>query len=129
MFAYRKLTGVAFFGLLAFALHAEANSGGAEQMSLGPVQAGSFKIGPTHVVAYYLPDAGQCAVTAVVEEIIDDEPSSSPARLRFSLAPGARAFIDNAGGRSVALECAAGAEALTIEHQQLNTALVEQTGS
>lgn len=129
MFAYRKLTGVAFFGLLAFALDHEANSAQAEPVALRPIEAGSFILGGTHLVAFYVPQSGQCAVTAVVEESVGDEPSASPARIRFELAPGTRAFIDNAGGRSIALECGAGAEALLIERQDLDAELTDRAGS
>jgi hypothetical protein len=129
MFTYRKLTGIALLGLLAFALDHEANSAQAEPVSLNPIEAGSFSLGATHVVAFYVPQAGRCAVTAVVEEIVGDAPSASPARIRFDLAPGTRAFIDNAGGRSVALECGADAQVLTIEPQDLSAELVARAGS
>jgi hypothetical protein len=134
MFTYRKLTGIALLGLLAFALDHEANSAQensaqAEPVSLNPIEAGSFSLGATHIVAFYVPQAGRCAVTAVVEEIVGDAPSASPARVRFDLAPGTRAFIDNAGGRSVALECGADAQVLTIERQDLSAELVTRAGS
>jgi hypothetical protein len=129
MFTYRKLTGIALLGLLAFALDHEANSAQAEPVSLNPIEAGSFSLGATHIVAFYVPQAGRCAVTAVVEEIVGDAPSASPARIRFDLAPGTRAFIDNAGGRSVALECGADAQVLTIEPQDLSAELVARAGS
>jgi hypothetical protein len=129
MFAYRKLTGIAFFGLLAFALQAQADSAQTAPLSLRPIEAGSFTLGTNHLVAFYTQQEGMCAVTAVVEERIDDEPSASPARFRFELAPGSRAIIDNAEGRTVALECGTDAEMLRIERQDVTAGLPEQAKS
>ena len=129
MFAYRKLTGVAFFGLLAFTLQAQADSSQTAPVSLRPIEAGSFTLGANHLVAFYTQQEGLCAVTAVVEERVDDEPSASPARFRFALAPGSRAVIDNADGRAVALECGADAEMLRIERQDVTAGLPEQARS
>ena len=129
MFAARKLTAIAFFGLTALSLHQEARSGELQPVALAPIEAGSIDLGGTHLVAFYVPQDGHCAVTAVIEEAVDEEPSLSPARVRFDLAPGARAYIDDSGGKSVALECGANAEMLRIERQGVTAALDMSAGS
>jgi hypothetical protein len=129
MFIIRKLTAIGFFGLAAFALHHAAHSDELQPAALAPIEAGSIRLGGTHLVAFYTPQDGQCAVTAVIEESVDEEPSASPARIRFDLAPGARAYIDDAGGKSVALECGSNAEMLRIERQGVTAALGLNAGS
>lgn len=129
MFAARKLSAIAFFGLAAFAFSQEARSDEVQPVALGPIEAGSVRLGGTHLVAFYMPQQGQCAVTAVIEESVGEEPSESPARIRFDLAPGTRAYIDDAGGMSVALECGANAEVLRIERQGVTAALDINAGS
>lgn len=129
MFAVRKLTAIAFFGLAAFAMNESARSGEAQPVALDPIEAGSIRLGGTHLVAFYVPKDGQCRVTAVIEEAVDEEPSLSPARVRFDLAPGTRAYIDDAGGTSIALECGANAEVLRLERQDVTAGLDVSAGS
>ena len=123
MFNFRRSTLLAGLPALGLTLAGLALAGEAVAPSvLRPIEAGSFALGATHLLAAYVVEDGRCVVTAMIEERVDDAPSASPARIRFDLAPGGRATVENAGGAGVALVCGADAATLQVEP---NTKMVE----
>ena len=123
---YPGFAGLALFGLLVGVIGTQAQAIEVEPTTLHPVHAGSFMLGPTHLVAFYVERDGQCAVTTVIEERVEDEPSASPAQIQFALAPGSRAFIRNATGVELVLVCGENADTLHVENSGSSPKLASQ---
>lgn len=101
----------------AFAMFFAAPSANAEPAltNLGPVGPGEpilVTLGTQRIVAFYAPERGGCAVSAVVWK---DEGADAPygsARVRISLKPGQTVQLDSSQRQSLSLLC--GADAATL---------------
>jgi hypothetical protein len=84
--------------------------------SLGPVGPNApilATVGSKHVIAFYAPASGTCALQAVVWDGNDTD-ANSAARVGVSLNPGQTVHIDNAENKSLSLQCGDYAETLAV---------------
>jgi hypothetical protein len=81
---------------------------------VGPREPILVKVGEQRFIAFFAPERGECAVTAVTWKDPDpDEPYSS-ARVRVSLKPGQFIELDGPQRKSMGLLCGADASSLTV---------------
>jgi hypothetical protein len=83
--------------------------------NLGPVGPGEpilVTLGTQRIVAFYVPERGGCAVSAVVGKDEGADAPYSSARVRISLKPGQTVQLDSAQLQSLGLLC--GADAATL---------------
>jgi hypothetical protein len=80
---------------------------------VGPNQPILATVGSKRVVAFYLPNGGQCAVQAVVWEG-KDTAAGSAARFRVSLKPRQVMHLDSVENASLSLQCGDSARTLAI---------------
>jgi hypothetical protein len=84
---------------------------------VGPHEPILTTVGSKHVVAFYVPDSGKCALDAVVWE---DEEAKTAARVRISLMPGEIAHIDSAEQKTLNLQCGDHAKTLAaVDNREL----------
>jgi len=93
-----------------------ANAGEATKMNLGPV--GPHKpilatVGGSRLVAFYVPDQGKCAVSAVMSTAKADG-SIDAKRVRVALHPGELFHLDGFNNERVVFTCAPDAKAMTV---------------
>jgi hypothetical protein len=83
--------------------------------NLGPVGPGEpilVTVGDQRVIAFYAPERGECAVSAIVWK---DTGADSPAtRVRLSLKPGQTLQLDSAQRKAMGLLCGADATSLSL---------------
>jgi hypothetical protein len=101
------------------ALSASSAPAGAVEMvqNLGPVgpnQSVLATIGSLHVIAFFEPNSGRCALNAVVWDNLGADPGESAKRVRVSMRPGEIVHIDSAKQESVNLQCGSDAATLAI---------------
>ena len=105
--------------MLALALHAAGASALADEPlnNLGPVGPSEpilVTIGNQRVIAFYVPERGECAVSAVIwKEAGADAPYGS-SRVRISLKPGQMVELDGPQRQSMGLLCGADASTLAV---------------
>ncbi len=102
------------FGVLAFdgAVSAEQ-----PQTNLGPV--GAYEpilatFGDKRVLAYYKPDGGNCAVSAIVSDASPSDADRTSTRVRVSLHPGELFHLDSVEDQNVILTCGPNAAMLMV---------------
>ena len=106
--------------LLALALTAVAAPGlAAEQPAhnfgpVGPREPILVTAGTQRVVAYFIPERGGCAVSAVTWKDGDASAPYASARVRISLKPGQTLSLDGAQRQSMGLLCEADASTLAV---------------
>lgn len=114
----------------AFAAALAASLAGAATLSLAPAadafpnlpgaefkagKAFSADFGSKHMVGYFMPEAGSCAVTLMVAERLDpDYAQGTGARVQMAVAPGRGALIGSGEGTTVSVTCAADAAAVKV---------------
>ncbi len=87
---------------------------------VGPHQPILASVGESRVVAFYMPDGPNCGLQAVVWQ---DESGDDATRLRVSLSPRQIVHIDNAGQKTLSLQCGERAEQLAVvDSRELITA-------
>jgi hypothetical protein len=86
--------------------------------SIGPNQPVMTNVGPKRVLAFYVPENGGCAVSAVVWDIDANTGMSTytSSRVRMELNPGQSMKLDTSGSESLGLKCGAGASTLTLSN-------------
>jgi len=105
--------------LLALSLTAAAAPALAEApaSNLGPVGPREpilVKFGGQRVVAFFAPERGECAVSAVTWKDGETSAPYASARVRVSLEPGQTLSLDGAQRQSLALLCGANASTLAV---------------
>jgi len=94
---------------------------------VGPHQPILTTVGSKRVLAFYIPGEKTCALQAIVWTT--DEETTSPARVRISLEPGAMVHIDSPENESLNLQCGDHAEELAVvednEHVAFGLAIQE----
>jgi hypothetical protein len=89
---------------------------GADEMiqNLGPVgpnEAILATIGSTHLIAFFEPGSGRCALNAVVW---DNLAADAPKRVRVSIEPGQIIYFDTAEQESLHLQCGSNAATIAV---------------
>lgn len=79
---------------------------------VGPHQPILTTVGSKRVLAFYTPGENNCALQAIVWTTEED--TTSPARVRISLKPGAMVHIDSPENKTLNLRCSDDAETLAV---------------
>jgi hypothetical protein len=88
------------------------------QGPVGPYEPILTTVGAKRVLAFYVPEKGGCAVSAVVWDK-DANTGTAPfssSRVRLELTPGQSMKLDSTGNESLGLKCGAHAKSLTISN-------------
>lgn len=98
-------------------LSATAGAISAQADSFKPLQGVSLHMGAKHAVGYFVADSGNCQLTLVVGDEIQDGalPETGSARFRAAVGAGKTARIDTGNGSELEFRCAPGATAMTVE--------------
>ncbi len=113
-----KILSIAAGGLLSvLAATGTAVAGEPAKANLGPV--GPYEpilatVGGSRLVAYYQPESGKCAVSAVMFTTAPNGGGAKSARVRVALRPGELFRFDGAGGDRAVLTCGPDAKALIV---------------
>jgi len=94
-----------------------ASAGDTTLANLGPVGPDEpilAKVGTSRLVAYYRPDNGKCAVSAVMFTTSPDGGGHESTRVRVALHPGELFHLDSVKDERVVLTCGPDAKALTV---------------
>ena len=81
---------------------------------VGPSEPILVTVGNQRVIAFYVPQRGECAVNAVVWKDADPDAPYSSARVRISLKPGQMFQLDGGQRQSMSLLCGADASNMAI---------------
>ena len=81
---------------------------------VGPNEPILVTVGNQRVIAFYVPQRGECAVNAVVWKDADPDAPYSSARVRISLKPGQMFQLDGGQRQSMSLLCGADASTLAV---------------
>jgi hypothetical protein len=79
---------------------------------VGPHQPILTNVGSKRVLAFYIPGQDTCALHAIVWTA--DEDTTSPARIRISVEPGAIVHIDSPENKSLNLKCSDDTKTLAV---------------
>ena len=83
--------------------------------NLGPVGPGEpilVTVGDQRVIAFYAPERGECAVSAIVWK--ETNPDTPATRVRLSLKPGQTLQLDSPQRKAMGLVCGADATSLAL---------------
>ena len=81
---------------------------------VGPREPILVKIGNQRIIAFFIPERGECAVSAVTWKDADADAPYAPARVRVSLKPGQVVQLDGSQRQSMGLLCGADASSLAV---------------
>jgi hypothetical protein len=82
---------------------------------VGPNDTILVTFGNKRAIAFYEPDNGRCAVSAIVYDKTDAETGrETAARVRVSLNPRERVYIDSTDNETMSLRCGDGANTLMV---------------
>ena len=114
-----RLLGLAAAWTLAALTAANVSANAADQpmTNLGPVgphQPILANVGNQRVIAFYSPERGECAVSAVVFKDGEADAPYSSARVRISLRPGQMFQLDGPTRQSMSLLCGVDASTLAV---------------
>jgi len=105
----------AFIALTAAGVPAKADDFAENLGPVGPLDPILTSFGSKRVIAYYEPENGRCAVSAVVWEKSDVETGeTTAARVRISLNPRQVVHIDSTANKSINLQCGDRAQTLAL---------------
>jgi hypothetical protein len=119
MFPLTRILSLAAVGALV-ALTAASIPAHADELAqnlgpVGPHEPILTTVGDKRVIAFYEPDNGRCAVSAVVYDKTDaDTGRTTAARVRVSLNPREMVHIDSTDNEMLHLQCGDQAESLAI---------------
>ena len=87
------------------------------QVNLGPV--GPYEpivatVGDKRIIAYYAPEGGKCAISAVVFNTSTTDRGQTPSRVRVALRPGELFHLDSVVDQTVVMTCGPHAEMITV---------------
>jgi len=113
-----RLVGLAGAGALAALTAASAPAHANEPLTnlgpVGPHEPILVKIGNQHIIAFFIPERGECAVNAVTWEDADANAPYASVRVRVSLKPGQLVQLDGSQRQSMGLVCGADASSLAV---------------
>ena len=81
---------------------------------VGPYEPILATVGPQRIIAFYVPEHGECGVNAVVWHDTSPDAPYTSARVRISLRPGQLFHLDGAQQQSMDLLCGVDAATLTV---------------
>jgi hypothetical protein len=81
---------------------------------VGPREPILVTIGNQRVIAFFVPERGQCAVNAVTWKDAGDDAPYASSRVRVSLKPGQMVQLDGAQRQSMGLLCGVDASSLAV---------------
>lgn len=81
---------------------------------VGPREAVLVTIGSTHLIAFFEPGGGRCAVNAVIWDNSAIDASDSAKRIRVNIEAGDVIHIDTADQQSLHLQCGSNAATLAV---------------
>lgn len=99
---------------LAFTVPASAEQ---DLVNLGPVGPNEpivTTVGDKRIIAYYTPDAGKCAINAIVFDKAAADRGRTSARVRVALHPGELFHLDSVVDQSIVLTCGPEAKMITV---------------
>ena len=108
------LTALAMLVALGAVSPASAEQPRSNYGPVGPSEPILAKIGTQRVIAFYKPEAGRCAVMAVVWGDLDAKEPYASTRIRIDLKPGEMVRLDAAEEQSMNLLCGADASTLAV---------------
>jgi hypothetical protein len=110
--------GLAGAGALAALTAASAPAHANEPLTnlgpVGPHEPILAKIGHQHIIAFFIPERGECAVNAVTWKDADANAPYASVRVRVSLKPGQLVQLDGSQRQSMGLVCGADASSLAV---------------
>jgi hypothetical protein len=113
-----RLLGLAGAGALAALTAANAPAYANEPLTnlgpVGPREPILVKIGNQHIIAFFIPERGECAVNAVTWKDADANAPYASVRVRVSLKPGQLVQLDGSQRQSMGLVCGADASSLGV---------------
>ena len=79
-------------------------------------EAIDYVLGSTRAIGYFQTVAGQCQLTLMIAEVVDQDRAApeSAARLRFAMQPGQVAVVGSEQGSEILLTCSAKAATLQV---------------
>ena len=113
----RSLSIAAAGALMVLTAAPLASAGDTTLVNLGPVGPDEpilAKVGTSRLVAYYEPDGGKCAVSAVMFTTSPNGGGHESTRVRVALHPGELFQLDSVKDERVVLTCGPDAKALTV---------------
>jgi hypothetical protein len=81
---------------------------------VGPREAVLATIGSTHLIAFFEPGGGRCAVNAVIWDNLAIDAGDSAKRIRVNIEAGDVIHIDTADQQSLHLQCGSNAATLAV---------------
>jgi hypothetical protein len=113
-----RLLGLAGAAALAAFTAASAPAHASEPLAnlgpVGPHEPILVKIGNQHIIAFFIPERGECAVNAVTWKDADANAPYASVRVRVSLKPGQLVQLDGSQRQSMGLVCGADASNLAV---------------
>ena len=113
-----RLLGLAGAGALTALTAASAPAHANEPLTnlgpVGPHEPILVKIGNQHIIAFFIPERGECAVNAVTWKDADANAPYASVRVRVSLKPGQLVELDGSQRQSMGLVCGADASSLAV---------------
>jgi hypothetical protein len=113
-----RLLGLAGAGALAALTAASAPAHANEPLTnlgpVGPHEPILVRIGNQHIIAFFIPERGECAVNAVTWKDADANAPYASVRVRVSLKPGQLVQLDGSQRQSMGLVCGADASSLAV---------------
>ena len=106
------LIATGFIALSSFASPVNAEDPVEHLGPVGPHEPILTNVGSKRVIAFYIPRENACALQAIVWT--EDEDTTSPARVRICLDPGAIVHIDSPENESLNLQCSDDAQKLAV---------------
>jgi len=108
------LAAASMLAALAFTDMASADQAQVNLGPVGPYQPIVATVGDKRIIAYYAPDGGKCAVSAVVFDTSTVDRGQTPARIRVALHPGELFHLDSVVDQTVVLTCGPNAQMITV---------------
>lgn len=105
------------FAALAVAHGAKpAEAGSSKELRVGPLKAINLDVGVKRAIGYYLANDGNCDLTVLLADGINEGMGSVPSASRVSVrvSGGTSAQVDSIDGSAMSFACAAGANDMTV---------------
>jgi hypothetical protein len=113
-----RLIGLAAAGALAALTAAGAPAHADDPLTnlgpVGPHEPILVKIGDQRIIAFFIPERGECGVNAVTWKDADADAPYASVQVRVSLKPGQLVQLDGSQGQSMGLLCGADASSLAV---------------
>lgn len=100
--------------LAATVMASAADNTGGNLGPVGPNEPILARVGTTGLIAYYEPDNGKCAVSAIVFDPTSNGEGEASTRVRVALHPGELFYLDGVKNTRVVLTCGPDAKSLTV---------------